>query len=326
MVWLEFTVCGVLMIFSAHALCVKGVGLARAAHIEESVIGIFFLAVATSFPEIAVGVSSVSYVGRFSLGYGNLLGSVMINSMLLLAIDFSSGRGRVLANVTGTNFTTAVFLGIAALIIALTALLGKVLSLALPGPVGFESVLIAAFYFAYLNSLKKKVLPGGSVTAGASRRETALWPVWAAFLSLVLVVAVLGVWMANIGEKLAVTTGLSHTFVGATLLALITSFPEIVVSLAAVKTGAVQMAVGNVLGSNLFDLSVLPVLDLFTKSPALGTLTAGQIAVAGIALLISLITLAGMKIRSRFPVRAGLDTALIFASGVCGLAILFFVK
>jgi len=80
-------------------------------------------------------------------------------------------------------------------------------------------------------------------------------------LSGIAVVA-LGIWLASIGDRLAATTGLSRSFVGNLFLAMTTSLPEIAASLAAIRLGAIDLAIGNVLGSNLFNIALFFVFDL----------------------------------------------------------------
>jgi cation:H+ antiporter len=80
-------------------------------------------------------------------------------------------------------------------------------------------------------------------------------------LSAIAVIA-LGIWLASIGDRLAATTGLSRSFVGNLFLALTTSLPEIAASLAAIRLGAIDLAIGNVLGSNLFNIMLFFIYDL----------------------------------------------------------------
>jgi cation:H+ antiporter len=77
-----------------------------------------------------------------------------------------------------------------------------------------------------------------------------------------IAVILLGMWLASIGDRLAATTGLSRSFVGNLFLALTTSLPEIAASLAAIRLGAIDLAIGNVLGSNLFNITLFFVYDL----------------------------------------------------------------
>jgi cation:H+ antiporter len=72
----------------------------------------------------------------------------------------------------------------------------------------------------------------------------------------------LGIWLASIGDRLAATTGFSRSFIGNLFLALTTSLPEIAASLAAIRLGAIDLAIGNVLGSNLFNITLFFVYDI----------------------------------------------------------------
>jgi cation:H+ antiporter len=80
-------------------------------------------------------------------------------------------------------------------------------------------------------------------------------------------VAVVGaaLWLPRLGAELARQTGLSEAFVGSLFVAITTSLPEIVVSLAAVRIGAVDLGIANVLGSNLFNLLILGLDDVFYR-------------------------------------------------------------
>jgi cation:H+ antiporter len=78
-------------------------------------------------------------------------------------------------------------------------------------------------------------------------------------------VAVVGaaLWLPRLGAELARQTGLGEAFVGSLFIAITTSLPEIAVSLAAVRLGAIDLGIGNVLGSNLFNLLILGLDDVF---------------------------------------------------------------
>jgi cation:H+ antiporter len=82
------------------------------------------------------------------------------------------------------------------------------------------------------------------------------------FISSAIAVILLGIWLASIGDRLSATTGLSRGFVGNSFLAVSTSLPEIAASLAAIRLGAIDLAIGNVLGSNLVNVLLLAIYDL----------------------------------------------------------------
>jgi len=91
-------------------------------------------------------------------------------------------------------------------------------------------------------------------------RKATLHYIGAAFL-----VVGAALWLPRLGAELARQTGLGESFVGSLFIAVTTSLPEIVVSLAAVRIGAIDLGIGNVLGSNLFNLLILGLDDLFYR-------------------------------------------------------------
>jgi cation:H+ antiporter len=99
-------------------------------------------------------------------------------------------------------------------------------------------------------------------------------------LAAVAVVAA-AVWLPRLGAELARQTGLGQAFVGSLFIAITTSLPEIVVSLAAVRIGALDLGIGNVLGSNLFNLLILGWDDVFYRQ---GPLMADAAASHGVSI------------------------------------------
>jgi cation:H+ antiporter len=93
-----------------------------------------------------------------------------------------------------------------------------------------------------------------------------------------LVVMVTAPVLAIAGKELAELSGIGQTFVGATLLAITTSLPELATSLAAVRIGAVDLAVGNLFGSNALNMGILAFADLaYLPGPILGAVSPSQL-------------------------------------------------
>jgi cation:H+ antiporter len=86
-----------------------------------------------------------------------------------------------------------------------------------------------------------------------------------------LIVLAAGAWLPFVGDRMAETMGWHKSFVGTLFIAFATSVPELTVTIAALRIGALDMAIGNVLGSNLFDILIVALDDLFfLKGPILG--------------------------------------------------------
>ena len=124
-----------------------------------------------------------------------------------------------------------------------------------------------------------------------------------------LLVIASATYLPHIGEEIARITGLGQTFVGSLFIAFSTSLPEVVVSVSAMRIGAVDMAVGNVMGSNLFNIGILAVDDLFyTKGPLLSGVTFSHQITAIAAMVMTTTAIIGLIYRS--------ETKKHFISGV----------
>ena len=103
-----------------------------------------------------------------------------------------------------------------------------------------------------------------------------------------IVVVAAGVWLPFVGADLANAMGWEKTFVGSLFVAGATSLPELVVTVAAVRIGALNMAIANLLGSNLFDMLVLAIDDIFyTKGPILWAVSPAHAFSAGSAVVMT---------------------------------------
>ena len=154
-------------------------------------------------------------------------------------------------------------------------------------------------------------------------------------LSLVLVVSAW--WLANTGDVLSdhhielIGRPLGATFVGVLFLALATSLPEIATGLAAVKMGNLDMALGNIFGSNMFNIFVIPFLKIISWISGDSLLFSGedfhasQNIIAGVVpLLLTGVAVGAMSYRSSRRVlrRLGIDSALLVVIYVLGMVLL----
>lgn len=143
----------------------------------------------------------------------------------------------------------------------------------------------------------------------------ALWSRMGLYSALILAA---GPFLVHACEHLAKHSGLGATFVGSVILAIVGSLPELVVSIEAVRIGAYDMAVGNVLGSNMFNMVLLFVSDLFyTRGPLLSH-ASSQHAVTGLfVLLLTSVVMTGLIYRSRRSIAGfGVDSILVLV-GYC---------
>ncbi len=326
MVWLEFLACASLLTYFAYNLCKEGIILSEKTRITEGIVGIFFLAIATSFPEIVTAGSAVFFLDRIGLGYGDIIGSLIVNTMILAGLDYFSGKGRIFLKVSGLNRLTGSFV-LLLLLIVLGAAVLRFSGVLVPSfhRIGLESVLVVVIYFVSIQILRKRNSRESPQLYEDEVKRGNLWTIWGKFIVLLLAVMCLGVWMANVGENVVVKTGLSETFTGTLLLGFATSLPEIIVSFAALRAASVDMAVGNILGSNMFDVLIIPFTDVLIRKPILGLLSIGQILATGVVVLLSAIVVLGFLVKKETSRRINWDTGLIFAIGLLGFVIIYYV-
>jgi cation:H+ antiporter len=262
----------------------------------------FLLAGATSLPEIATDVSA-ALADAPDLAVGDLFGSSMANMAILALVDLVY-RGRV---------WTRVGLGqarLATVAIALTSV--ALLGLLVPQPIaigwiGIETIVIVVGYLAATAWIRRSRRTGrheqdgsGEVIApiGWGSEANVGVPfrhVVARFALAAGVVLVSAPFVALSAEGIARETGVGQTFVGTFLLAATTSLPELVASLTAVRIGAHDVAVGNLFGSNAFNMVALLAADLaYFPGPILSAVAPAQ-AVAGVgAILLMALALAAV--------------------------------
>ena len=267
MIWVEFIVCAAAIIWSGQLLSKYGDVIAEKTGLGRAWIGAILIAGVTSLPELASGVSAVVWLDAPNLAAGAVLGSCLFNLMLIAVMDLAFQPGRVLANARDVHILSG-GLGVLLLgLVAIDVLIGPGFNSFGVLGVSFLSMLIIGLYAV-----------GGKMIAGLEKdrmsqvlaqeakemnyENISARKAYAVFIASAALVILLGVWLSFIGDRLSVTTGLSRSFVGNLFLALSTSLPEVAASMAAIRLGAIDLAIGNVLGSNLFNVTLLAVYDL----------------------------------------------------------------
>ncbi|MDJ0619391.1 MAG: sodium:calcium antiporter [Calothrix sp. MO_192.B10] len=270
LLFIQVIICLGLVIVVGSQLSQSADVLAEKTGLGRTWVGATLLAGATSLPELATGISAVTAINAPDLAAGGIFGSCLFNLLILGLLDIFSGREPLLKRAQVSHGLAAslgcVMLGIA----SVGMLLGNTNNDAntTVGWVGFPSILliclyaISAFMIAQFEMRRRaEVLEEEAEVfhyEHISPKQAYL-----KFAVLAIAIVVIGVWLAFLGEEVAVQTGIGESFVGALLLAAATSLPEVVSSLAAIKLDAVDLAVSNVFGSNLFNLAILGTYDFF---------------------------------------------------------------
>ncbi len=335
MVWIKFAACLAIILVAGTRLSRYGDAIAEKTGLGRIWIGVVLLATVTSLPELATGISSVALIGKPNLTLGDLFGSNLLNLVTIAIIDVLYTRGPILHYV-GTGLVLAatastLLIGAVAASIYVAqnvAPLGICNYIGLYSPIIFCIYLLIQYMVLHFQRTQQSQAATDSPPA-ASYGEISLKRAIAFFVLAALATAAAGTWLGFIGDELSMVTGLNDSFVGSLFLAICTSAPEIVVSISALRMGALDMAVGNVIGSNLFNMGVTIFVDdlFFTEGPILSYASTDHIFTALIAMLMSCVVIIGLIYRPRFWPRiwVGIDTTGLVALYIGAIAVLYFL-
>ena len=117
-------------------------------------------------------------------------------------------------------------------------------------------------------------------------------------LRFIIIERLRGRTLAAIGEEIALVTGWGQSFVGSLLLAFVTTLPEITVSFAAMRIGATDLAVANMIGSNLFNLTIMPITDIiYVKGPILAGVSGSHLITAVAVVVMTSLFITGLRLK-----------------------------
>ncbi|MEX2133827.1 MAG: hypothetical protein WEB67_06750 [Acidimicrobiia bacterium] len=291
---LVFVVAAGVVVVAGVRLAKVGDQIAERTGLGRLFVGTILLAFATSLPELVTDIAAAA-TGAPDLAVADLFGSSMANMAILAIIDLRH-RGRVWPGVELGHARVA---AVAIVLTALAALGIHTPAEAKVGWVGVTPILIFVLYVAAVAwfrrtpSLDRGVLQPVAVRLqvptgwGDDRPTTPLRGILLRFGVAAGVILVAAPIMTISVERIAEYTGIAQTFVGATLLAVSTSLPELVASLAAIRIGAHDLAVGNLFGSNAANMAVLLFADLaYTDGPILAAVSPTQVVAAIGAILL----------------------------------------
>jgi cation:H+ antiporter len=285
MTWLIFAVSSTLLVLAANKLAEFGDAIAARTGLGRLFVGTLLLAGATSLPELLTSINSLSQ-GVPDLAAGNLLGSNMFNMLLLAILDLLGRNARILRQVATRHALTASLA---------TVLTGMVVFFILAdvdlriGWLGLDSLLLMAAYLVGVWLLRSGS-PGATDASPASAEDVAGVPglpkALLGFAAGTAVLVLVSPWLVRSSKEIAEITGLGTGFVGTALVGMITSLPEVATSIAAVRLGAYDLAVGNLFGSNAFNMFALGLTDLFFTDGRFIGVIAPEFALVGLLGLI----------------------------------------
>ena len=287
---------------AGYYLCLYGDAIADKTNLGRSWVGAILLGVVTSLPELAAGVSAITVTDAPDLVLGELLGSCVFNLLMLVMLDVMYRSQTMYAQVDKSQALTSAF---GSLLIGFTGVAILTSQGLLPfniGHIGWYSFAIPLFYFFAM----KELLQFESDQPTASEPEVKLetekkiedMPLSTAvfrYAIAALVVVGAGIYLPVVAERISTVMGWNEAFVGTLFIALTTSLPEAAVTVSAISIGAIDLAFGNVVGSNLFNILIIPICDaIYTKGPILESVSLGHAVTALSGMVMSGLAIIGI--------------------------------
>ena len=345
MLIIEFVVSAVIIVIAGIFLTKSSENIAKITGLGQMIVGSILLSFATSLPELVTTVSSVR-LEAVDLGLGNILGSNMFNLAILAILDLVQGPGPLLLKLTLSHLMSGLiilvmvsFLGISLTIYSFTAITPLQLR------ISPESIILVIIFFAGLKLIHEyeKKTDNGQFAPVQKMEDVIPFPEansaslklsrsgnfyqYLIFAISALATLLAGMRLTAAADEIAVITGFGHSFLGAALLAVVTSLPELTTTITAAKNKSYDLAAGNILGSNIFNLVLLAVADVFEPGSIIAAAsTINFLPIFSLIIMIVLL-MAGLFYRSEYSIfYLGISPALILLVYLVTLWLLFALR
>lgn len=277
-----------LLLIAGFVLLIKGAdffvegsaSIARKLRVPSLIVGMTIVAMGTSLPECSVSINA-SLTGENSLAVSNVLGSNIFNLMVVCGVCALFAPLVVKAETRNRDITFSI---LCAVLLGVLGFLGMELE-RMDGWI-FLVIFILFLFYMVMSALKARAAGKDVEDEG---EEYAVIPVWKSILFILggaAAIAFGGDFVVKSASKIATTFGMSQTLVGLTICAIGTSLPELVTSVVAARKKQVDMALGNVIGSNIFN--ILFVLGISSAISPIAVITENLVDVV-LLILMSLI-------------------------------------
>jgi len=340
-IWTQFFVCSVAIIVAGTALTRYGDRIAERSGLGRLWVGAVLLSMVTSLPEVVTAFSS-AWLGKADIAMQNMLGSNLFNLLVLVILDFLVRGRNVLADASPRHRSSAITGGAMMLVVAGAALFfnvaqdrGEDFGLYVKSPVGLGSVVLVVVYCWAM----KRIFDVGRESQQNRQQDEpgrtgpSNGRIYGVFALVSLVIVAAGYRMTVLGKIISETpmnvfgreVMITDNFVGMILIAVATSLPELVVTISAARIGAINLAIGNILGSNIFNMAILGLSDIFYFHGPMLVYSGRAVvytALLGVLLTVVVLTGLGKPAHRLFLGRFGPRTLIILILYILGMGLL----
>ncbi|MFC4022246.1 sodium:calcium antiporter [Oceanobacillus longus] len=287
MIFIFFILAAIVTVFTAMKLSQFADVISEKTAMGGMLVGTFLLAGATSLPEITTSFSAV-LIDNVDIAIGNMLGSNLFNLLILAGFDLYFRRKHLFHLVNRNHMYSAV-LGLFLMLMVTLALVLKI-DYTIIG-IGVDALLILIIYIVGMVIISRMPSPPKEEETDkhskpVREKEVSLRSAIIGFIIAAVVIMAVGSVLSITGDQIAVITGLGSSFVGSFLIAATTSLPEAVSVFTAFRLKNPNMAVGSILGSNMFNMVILAVSDAVYQGGSILADVSGSNIITGIGVSI----------------------------------------
>lgn len=317
-----FIFCALVIVFSGSRLSKYGDMMADMLGWGKMFMGLILMASVTSMPELMTGISSVTILDAPDLAVGDIVGSCAFNILIISLMDLFYNSKKPLTSAVQPGHVIAASFGIIMLSVVAIAIL-------MPGVfgniawIGGSSIVFIGIYFIGIRVVflyeKKQVKQYEEHNHKLGLKQV----IFRYALNAVFVMGA-ALTLPYFGEHIAAATGLSQSFFGTLFIAASTSLPEIVVCIAAIRMGSIDLAIGNVFGSNIFNIGILALDDiLYTKGPIFWYTSPNHVIPVIGTIIVTAIGIIGIVFKEEKKWKLALDSAMILLVYVLTMVLLY---
>ncbi len=251
LIYVLFFVGFVLLIKGAEFLVEAASALAKVMGISDMVIGLTIVSIGTSLPELIVNILASSQ-GNVDIAIGNVYGSNIVNVFFIL------GLSAIIRNLPLSKDTVIAEIPFSIAAIMIVGFLGNAEiwgdNDTLEGLSRYDGFLILFFFLLFFAYIIMTAINDRNNQTEAPPSTINKLREWSLILAGIAMLFFGGKWVVDGAVHFATLLGMSEAFIGLTIVAIGTSLPELMTSVVAARKGNVDVAVGNVVGSNIFNL------------------------------------------------------------------------
>lgn len=290
-------------------------------------MGIMLMASVTSMPELMSGISSVTILDAPDLAVGDIVGSCAFNILIISIMDLFYNHKKPLTTDAQTGHIIAASFGIMMLSIVAFAILMPSIFGTIVWAGGFSLLFLVLYFIAIRVVFLYDKKNNHHLKKGNNSHSLSLKQVIFRYTLNASILMGAAMLLPIFGKNLAEASGLGQSFFGTLFIAISTSLPEVVVSLAAIRIGTIDLAIGNIFGSNIFNIALLSLDDaLYTKGPIFLFTSPNHIIPVLGTIIITAIGIIGIVFKAEKKWKLAIDTSLILVVYVLMMGLLYYKK